>query len=281
MVVCQPLPRLVAETAGLYFIHKPPGLAFHSTDDETGLLPRLRELGSLHEPLLPCHRLDRVTSGLMAVAKSREAASEMALLLRERRVHKYYVALAAGKPKKKQGRVIGDMARSRRGQWMLTRERSNPAVTHFVSAALSEGGGCHAFLLKPATGRTHQLRVALKSLGAPVLGDPRYAASSAGCEARAYLHAAAMRLPGGRPSLTAGGRPCTVLCPPVGEAAGSRFVSAAFSAWWESTFEGAVSEPGGDAFYDSSLVGGLEYHSHARGEVLSSWFAGTPVASRL
>ena len=112
MVVCQPLPRLVAETAGLYFIHKPPGLAFHSTDDETGLLPRLRELGSLHEPLLPCHRLDRVTSGLMAVAKSREAASEMALLLRERRVHKYYVALAAGKPKKKPSTEVASVLMS-------------------------------------------------------------------------------------------------------------------------------------------------------------------------
>jgi len=199
--------RLVRETAGLLFVYKPAGLTFHSSPDEVGLMPHVRELYP-DQPLFPCHRLDRMTSGLLMVAKSHEAAAAMAELLRERRIVKYYVALSAKKPKKKMGRVMGDMARSRRGQWMLCRTMSNPAITHFISEPLCDD--YRAFVLKPATGQTHQLRVALKSLGSPVLGDPRYAASGAALEDRGYLHAAALRLPPGWPALTDGGRACNV-----------------------------------------------------------------------
>lgn len=69
--------------------------------------------------------------------------------------------------------------RGRRGSWMLARTSSDPAITRFASTAVPGGRpGLRAFLLKPETGRTHQLRVALKSLGAPVLGDARYAQAS-------------------------------------------------------------------------------------------------------
>lgn len=54
---------------------------------------------------------------------------------------------------------------------MLARTTDDPAVTRFTSAAVPGRPGVRAFLLKPETGRTHQLRVAMKSLGAPVLGD--------------------------------------------------------------------------------------------------------------
>ena len=89
------------------------------------------------------------------------------------------------------------MRRSRRGQWMLTREARAPAITRFLSRPLpgeeaADGSGARrdlrGFLLLPRTGKTHQLRVALKSLGAPVLGDALYAdAAAAALEARAYI----------------------------------------------------------------------------------------------
>ena len=193
-----PQLSVVAQTSGILFVDKPPGLGFHTEGDQLGVMPRLRAMqkeGQIaHDGrLFAVHRLDRVTSGLLMVAKTPEAAQELSLLLRERRLHKYYVALSARKPKKKQGRVQGDMARSRRGQWMLTRGASAPAITHFLSQPLPDH---HAFLLSPRTGKTHQLRVALKSLGSPVLGDQMYAeATAARREERAYLHAAALRLP--------------------------------------------------------------------------------------
>eukprot|EP00976_Prorocentrum_cordatum_P075466 1181919-Prorocentrum_minimum.AAC.4 len=111
------------------------------------------------------------------------------------------------------GRVVGDMERSRRASWKLLRTTNNPAVTKFatfpiqrpVSAAgddlrdvsqLSAAPSLQLrlFLLKPETGRTHQLRVAMKSLGAPVLGDPTYShADEAKQHSRTYLHATAIR----------------------------------------------------------------------------------------
>ena len=125
-------------------------------------------------------------------------------------LQKYYCALSGRKPSKKMGKVRGDMERLRRGQWKLLRSMNRPATTAFVSEALvheeedprmvaeasaaasSSSAARRAFVLKPLTGRTHQLRVALKSLGSPVLGDPMYAAATdAANEQRAYLHAAA------------------------------------------------------------------------------------------
>ncbi len=136
-----------------------------------------------------------MTSGAMMFAKSPEIAREIIQKFRTRKVSKYYVAVSARKPSKKQGSVIGDMAKGRRGSWMLQRTTENPAITRFIATAVPENPGKVAFLLKPETGKTHQLRVALKSLGSPVLGDLRYQnAIDAGKEARGYLHCASLRL---------------------------------------------------------------------------------------
>ena len=260
-----PQLRVVAQTSGILFVDKPPGLGFHTEGDQLGVMPLLRAMQQDGEiahdgRLFAVHRLDRVTSGLLMVAKTPAAAQELSLLLRERRLHKYYVALSARKPKKKQGKVQGDMARSRRGQWMLTRSASAPAITHFLSQPLLDH---HAFLLSPRTGKTHQLRVALKSLGSPILGDQMYAeATAARREERAYLHAAALRLPA-TPALVSdedllradcrrGGMFGVVCRPSEGaEFTATQFVSL-FRSWFPSDQPPAVDEP---------------------------WFAGTAVAT--
>jgi hypothetical protein len=88
------------------------------------------------------------------------------------------------------------MARGRSSSWKLLRSNSDPAVTRFQSYSLAAvQSGMRLYLLKPETGRTHQLRVAMKSLGAAILGDSLYGNAAAAAEQeRMYLHAAAVRV---------------------------------------------------------------------------------------
>ena len=76
------------------------------------------------------------------------------------------------------------MARSRRGTWKLTRDEDNFAVTRFSSQSLKPG--LRLFVLQPFTGKTHQLRVAMKSIGSPILGDTLYGGDEA---EHLFLHA--------------------------------------------------------------------------------------------
>lgn len=165
-------------------IYKKPDTSFHSESGTPGLFETLKQREGFAE-LFPVHRLDKVTSGLLVMAK--DAATNLALTqaFAEREVEKYYLAISSKKPTKKQGLVKGDMVQARRGAWKLLPEYRNPAITQFFSKGLGEGK--RLFILKPHTGKTHQLRVALKSLGAPILGDELYGGQ---CPAdRTYLHA--------------------------------------------------------------------------------------------
>jgi len=176
---------LVAEGPGFLVIDKDPGLDFHDCEGRPGLCSRVRDW--LGRPVYPVHRLDKETSGLLLMALNRDSAAALAGLFRERAVRKYYVALSDLAPHKKQGLIQGDMVRSRRGSWKLTRTMERPARTRFLSwSALP---GLRLFVLKPLTGRTHQLRVAMKSLGAPILGDPLYHPTVPSRPDRMYLHA--------------------------------------------------------------------------------------------
>ena len=163
--------ELLYENSAFVLIDKPAGLNFHS-EDEAGLVVLTKELLKLEE-LYPLHRLDKMTSGLVLFGKTKEAAQIFGKMFEERKVEKYYLAISLRKPKKKQGWIKGDMQSARRGDWMLLKTNDNPAVTQFHSTALREGE--RGFLVKPHTGKTHQIRVALKSLGAPIAGDERYA----------------------------------------------------------------------------------------------------------
>ncbi|GGY03281.1 TIGR01621 family pseudouridine synthase [Paludibacterium paludis] len=184
--------RLIASDPRFHVIDKRQGTSFHRQGDEPGLFETVREaLGG--EPLWPVHRLDRVTSGLLLIARDERTARELGDAFAGSRVEKYYVALSDRKPSKKQGLVSGDMEKGRGGAWRLTPSRDNPAVTQFFSWSMLPG--LRLFVLRPRTGRTHQLRVALKSLGAPILGDPLYhpADYPGGEPDRAYLHAWQLR----------------------------------------------------------------------------------------
>lgn len=174
--------RIIANEADFLVISKSPNVHFHSQDGTAGVVAQLEQ--DLGIKLFAVHRLDTPTSGLLLLAKHSAAARQLTELFRAHRVQKYYLALAKGKPKKKQGWVIGDMAKSRRSMFKLLRTKENPAITQFFS--VSVGDGLRLYLLKPHSGKTHQLRVALASLGVPILGDALYGSDVAD---RCYLHA--------------------------------------------------------------------------------------------
>lgn len=182
--VNKPNLMIHAQHADFYVIEKPAGLNFHS-EGGTGFVVLAEQ--QLNEKLYAVHRLDKVTSGLIILARSSASAAEFTRLFTAHEIDKFYLALSDSKPKKKQGWVKGDMAKSRRSSFKLLKSIDNPAITRFYS--LSVAANLRAFILKPYSGKTHQLRVALKSLAAPILGDSLYGGTSA---ERTYLHAYAL-----------------------------------------------------------------------------------------
>ncbi len=164
-------------------INKPDGISVHKDGAEIGLTERVaHQLGV--EQVWLVHRLDKPTSGLLILALNRQAAVAFYHLFSQHQIQKTYWALASDKPKKKQGKISGDMAKARNGAWKLCHSQHNPAITRFTSHSLAPN--VRRFTLQPQTGKTHQLRVAMKSLGSPILGDPLYGGKAAD---RLYLHA--------------------------------------------------------------------------------------------
>jgi len=181
--------RIVDANEDFVLINKAPGVSVHKDQQDAGLVMQVQQDLGMPE-LAPVHRLDKVTSGLMLLARHAEAASALSAAFRERQVEKYYLALSDRKPRKKQGLVSGDMEKARRGAWKLLKTQQNPATTQFFSYSLMPG--VRLYLLRPRTGKTHQLRVALKSIGAPIIGDPLYHEAASPAPDRTYLHAWAL-----------------------------------------------------------------------------------------
>lgn len=177
---------VVADTHSFIVVNKPTGLIVHG-DGERSLLSLLKgQLGT--SCLHPVHRLDKDTSGLLLLAKTDEANRELCQAFAAREVTKFYVALTSGKPKKKQGSIKGDMAKGRGGSFKLLLTKNKPAITYLKS--FGHEGAPRLWLLKPVTGKTHQLRVALKAWSCPIVGDERYGGEP--CD-RLYLHAYQLR----------------------------------------------------------------------------------------
>lgn len=169
--------------ADFLVIDKAPGVAVQGDAGAPSVLEHVRR-DLLLTHLYPVHRLDMGTSGVVVAAKTPEANRILSQAFQNQQVSKCYLAITGKKPSKKQGWVIGDMEKARGGSYRLSRTRDNPARTAFRSFALENGR--RLFVLRPLTGKTHQLRVALKSLGAPIIGDERYGGEPAD---RMYLHA--------------------------------------------------------------------------------------------
>lgn len=182
--------NVVYQHADFYVVDKPDGIGFHDEEVDSVKQTGFFNLCAAHfsETLFPVHRLDKLTSGLLILARNKTAATWFQQAFESKQIQKYYLALSDSKPKKKQGSISGDMAKARLSQWKLLKTKENPAVTRFFNWGLTSSSvkGLRLFLIKPETGKTHQIRVALKSLGSPVLGDKLYGGNSSD---RGYLHA--------------------------------------------------------------------------------------------
>jgi tRNA pseudouridine32 synthase / 23S rRNA pseudouridine746 synthase len=145
---------------------------------ETVLVRLRRELG-LPE-LSPAHRLDRVTAGVLLLVVRREARGAYQTLFRDRRVHKTYEAVAAHDPALPLPRTVESRIVKERGV-LLARELPGPPNARTHVALLEHRDGLARYRLTPLTGRTHQLRLHLRGLGVPILGD-RFYGTAAGPE---------------------------------------------------------------------------------------------------
>ena len=141
------------------------------------------------------HRLDRDTSGVVILAKDPETQSFLRKQFQERKTHKIYEAVVTGRPKLDEARIDLPIARDlKRHATFRVDPSGRPSETFYRVVA---SNGAHSLIeLKPTTGRTHQLRVHLKYLGCPIMGDEVYGVEPAD---RLYLHAKSLEitLPGG------------------------------------------------------------------------------------
>lgn len=138
------------------------------------------------------HRLDYDTSGLIVLARGKAMHRELSILFQERRVEKRYVAVVEGKPEQECGEIdlplIVDWPN--RPLHKVDFEIGKPSLTRFQVTAYDSERHTSRVALVPETGRTHQLRVHMQSLGHPILGDPLYASGEALTKAnRLLLHA--------------------------------------------------------------------------------------------
>jgi len=184
---------IIDNQADFIIVNKPENTNFHD-EDELGsgffnsVKHELSQIDATASTLYPVHRLDKMTSGLLIFAKNKQAAHAFQQIFEHHQIQKYYFAISDKKPKKKQGLIKGDMAKSRRSAWKLLRSNENPAITQFMSYSI--GNGIRLYLVKPHSGKTHQIRVALSSIGSPITGDSLYGGKTPAD--RGYLHAYAL-----------------------------------------------------------------------------------------
>ncbi|HET7059914.1 MAG TPA: RluA family pseudouridine synthase [Candidatus Saccharimonadales bacterium] len=181
---------VIYEDKDCVVINKPVGVLSHSKGEfnpeatvATWLESRVKGLGGERAGIV--HRLDRATSGVMICAKTPEALSWLQKQFSERKTKKTYIAVVKGKLAKSEAVIDMPIERNpRKPQTFRVGANGKPSVTAYK--VLESGNGRSLLELKPTTGRTHQLRVHLRKLGHPIIGDELYDGPKA---ARLFLHA--------------------------------------------------------------------------------------------
>ena len=192
-IVYEDSDLLVVNKAAGMVVHPAPG---HTADTLVNALlayrPELRDVGGEQRPGI-IHRLDKDTSGLIIVAKNTRTLAALTEQMQRHEVVKRYLALVVGSMPLDQGSIDAPIGRDprHRQQMAITAVGSREARTHFrVLQRFPHGHSL--LLLQLETGRTHQIRVHLKAIGHPIVGDPVYGPGRKGQSLtlkRPFLHA--------------------------------------------------------------------------------------------
>ncbi|MDY0871777.1 RluA family pseudouridine synthase [Dongia rigui] len=195
--------RILYRDALMLVIDKPAGLPVHAGPGGGPNLERSFEhlRFGLPKPPALAHRLDRDTSGCLALGRQHKGLSKLGKLFQEGRIGKTYWAITSAAPPEASGTISAALKKltTRAGGWRMIvvgddEKDAQKAVTYYK--VLGSGGGYWWLELNPKTGRTHQIRVHLAHLGCPILGEPQYLPEgSAKPTAKLHLHSRALVVP--------------------------------------------------------------------------------------
>ncbi len=183
--------QVVYEDEQLLVVDKPAGIVTHPAPGHRGVT--LAE--ALPGPVRIVHRLDKDTSGLLAVARSDEALAELQRMIKAREVTREYTALVEGHPDTGSGTIDAPIGRDRANRTVMSTrtDRAREAVTHFE--VLERLPRTALLRVRLETGRTHQIRAHLAAIGHPVVGDRHYGGAASGSRIgleRQFLHASSL-----------------------------------------------------------------------------------------
>lgn len=201
---------ILFEDAEFLVLNKPYGIAVQGGTKTKrhidGMLAGMEDRFGARPRLV--HRLDRDTSGVLLVAKTREAAGRLGRLFQTRSVQKIYWALVKGIPKPPQGKIDAALVKASgpdgdrvRKAMAGEQDLAQSAVTHY--SVVDRVSTKFAWVsLKPVTGRQHQLRAHMAMIGTPIVGDQKYEGDKNlpvdGLEMKMHLHARRLVVPRGK-----------------------------------------------------------------------------------